>query len=175
MPGGMILLKEFFHDEGLNLAGRTLERASAKAIIWDGRRLLMIYSAQGGGYKFPGGGVDGAESDQQTLAREIEEECGARLVRIAGEFGQVVEYKRPFDPGYAVFKMISRYYLCQVEAGAGVLRLDDYEAALGFRPVWVEIDDALVANNALLHAPEGKVSSWLAREILILGLLQERF
>lgn len=164
----MKLLKEIFHDQGLNLEGRNLAREAVKGIIRQGSKLLMIHCANGGGYKFPGGGVDAGEADEQTLAREIREECGARLLQVDGEFGQVVEYKRPFELEQDVFKMISRYYLCQVEDGVGELRMDTYEQELGFRPVWVDIDDALGTNRKLLRSRHADVPTWINRETFIL-------
>jgi 8-oxo-dGTP pyrophosphatase MutT (NUDIX family) len=164
----MKLLKEIFRDPGLNLSGRTLERRSAKAIIRQGRRLLMIYSASGGGYKFPGGGVEAGETDEETLAREIREECGVHLMRVEGEFGQVAEYKRPFEADCEVFKLISRYYLCQVQAGEGELRLEAYEQELGYRPRWVEVEQAIQTNRGLLASGSADVPGWVGRETYVL-------
>ena len=168
----MKLLKEIYRDPGLIPAGRMLERASAKAIVQERRRLLLIYSPQWDNYKFPGGGVVGEETDEQTLARELQEECGASLLRIEGEFGAVVEYKRPFEPGYEIFKMVSRYYFCSVTAEFGKPDLDDYEEALGYRPVWVEIDMALQANLARLGSADRPQLDWTQRETFILGELK---
>ncbi len=169
----MKVIKEIYRDPGLDLAGRTLERASAKAIVQQGRKLLMIFSPEWGNYKFPGGGVDGSETDEQTLARELREECGAQLLRIDGEFGAVVEYKHPLEPEYDVFKMISRYYLCQVAAEMGEPDLDEYERALGYRPVWVEVDAALRANLALLASEPRNQLDWTQRETFVLGELKK--
>lgn len=168
----MKVIKEIYRDPGLNLDGRRLERISVKAIVQDGRRLLLIYSPQRDNYKFPGGGVDGAETDEQTLARELQEECGACLVRIDGEFGAVVEYKRPFESEYEVFKMISRYYCCQVATEMGEPDLDDYERELGYRPVWVEIDTALQANLMRLEPAETSQLDWTQREAFVLSELK---
>jgi 8-oxo-dGTP pyrophosphatase MutT (NUDIX family) len=168
----MKVIKEIFRDPALNLAGRTLERASAKAIVQDGPKLLLIYSPGWDNYKFPGGGVEGAETDEQTLARELREECGARLLRIDGEFGAVVEYKRPFEAEYEVFKMISRYYRCQVAVEMGEPDLVDYERALGYRPVWIEIDTALQANLRRLGSTETSPLDWTQREAFVLGELK---
>jgi 8-oxo-dGTP diphosphatase len=171
----MEILTEIYRDQGLNLAGRTLERASAKAIIQKGGKLLLIHSLHIGGYKFPGGGVDGDETDEQTLAREIREECGTELLRIDREFGQVVEYKRPFEPEYDVFKMISRYYLCQVEDGLGELRLDDYEQELGYCPQWVNIDIAIQANHRLSTRAGAVIPGWIVRESYVLEQVKQNF
>jgi 8-oxo-dGTP pyrophosphatase MutT (NUDIX family) len=164
----MKLLMKIFHDEGLNLEGPVLKRDAVKGIIREGCKLLMIYGANGGGYKFPGGGVAEGETDEQALAREIREECGRRLLRVEGEFGQVVEYKRPFEAEYAVFKMISRYYVCQVDNEMGELRLDAYEQELGFHPVWVELGDAIQVNRVLLSSGGAEAPDWIRREAYVI-------
>jgi 8-oxo-dGTP pyrophosphatase MutT (NUDIX family) len=169
----MELIYEIFRDQGLDLEGRTLERESAKGIILRGHKLLLVYSSFGGGYKFPGGGVRPGETDEETLAREIQEECGARLDQILGEFGMVIEYKRPFETEYEVFKMISRYYICRVDNGSGQLCLDDYEQELGYQPRWVDIKDAVQANRRLSNSAGANVPDWIAREAYVLELLKQ--
>jgi len=169
----MKLIYEIFRDQGLNLEGRTLERESAKAIIWRGGKLLLVYSSSRGAYKFPGGGVQLGETYEETLAREIREECGARLDQILGEFGMVIEYKRPFEPEYEVIKMISRYYLCRVGDGLGQLCLDDYEQELGYCPQWVDINDAIQANHRLSNLPGADIPGWVVREMYILEKVKQ--
>jgi ADP-ribose pyrophosphatase YjhB (NUDIX family) len=171
----MKLLKEIFRDQGLNLAGRTLVRESAKAIINQGRQLLMVFSTHEGGYKFPGGRVEAGETYEQTLAREIAEECGADMVKVTGEFGMVTEYKVPFELGYDVFKMVSRYYLCQIQDGSGELHLDDYEEELGYRPQWVDLDDAIQVNSQLSSLTGKVIPGWVVREAYVLELVKRFF
>jgi len=174
MEKKMKKLIEIHRDKGLNLTGRTLERESAKAIIWRGGKLLLVNSSIRDGYKFPGGGVKPGESFEETLTREILEECGARLLHILGEFGIVIENKLPFEPEYEVFKMTSRYYLCQVGDGLGEQCLDDYEQELGYRPQWVDIEYAIQTNRWLSSQTEANVPGWLVRETYILELVRQQ-
>lgn len=127
----------------------------------------MIYSSKVGDYKFPGGGVDKGESHEQALVREVREECGTSLSQVGEEIYRVVEYGLPMEQDFDVFKMTSYYYPCQVQDGFGLQKLDAYERDLGFVPVWVHPDQALLANRSLLAA--AAPPQWLQREILVLG------
>jgi 8-oxo-dGTP diphosphatase len=172
--GAMKLLKEIYRNDNLNLGGRTLVRESARAIILRGHELLLVYASLEGGYKFPGGGVEPGETHDETLAREIQEECGARLSQILREYGMVIEYKLPFEPEFDVFKMISRYYVCQVTECLVEPRLDDYERQLGYCPQWVPVQDAIHANHRLSSLAGGDVPGWIVRETYILNLIGDQ-
>jgi ADP-ribose pyrophosphatase YjhB (NUDIX family) len=167
----MKILTEIHRNEGINIGGKKIHRTAVRAVIQRGHNLLMVYSANVGDYKFPGGGVDTGESHEQALARELREECGAVLVEFGESIGAVIEYDIPMETEFDAFKMTSHYYFCQVEDGLGTQKLDEYEKDLGFKPVWIDINDVLSANRSLLdfdNTPE-----WLKREIFVLELLTQ--
>jgi 8-oxo-dGTP pyrophosphatase MutT (NUDIX family) len=137
-----------------------------RAVIRRGRELLMVYSANVGDYKFPGGGVDDGESHEQALAREVREECGASLLSVDGELGAIIEYNFAKEKDFDVFKMTSHYYFCHAGDDFGAQTLDDYERDLDFKPVWVDIDFAISTNQSLLDSD--KPPEWLKREIFVL-------
>ena len=166
----METLTTLHRADGIDVHGKTIKRTAVRAVIQRGRELLMVRSAKVGDYKFPGGGVDEGESHAQALAREIQEECGAVLIHIGREIGAVVEYKPAFDEGFDTFMMTSHYYLCAVAEGLGAQNLDDYEADLGFEPVWMPLDEALRSNRFLLES--ASPPEWLRREIFMLEYLQ---
>lgn len=166
----MQILTEIHRAEGINTHGKTVHRTAVRAVILRGPELLMVYSSNVGDYKFPGGGVDIGETHQQALARELLEECGASLLSVDGEFGAVVEYNFAEEKEYDVFKMTSYYYFCQIREEFGSQKLDGYEKELGFQPLWINIDEAILLNRSLLETDE--IPQWLHREIFILEHLK---
>ena len=130
----------------------------------------MIHSSKVGDFKFPGGGVNKGETHAQALCREVHEESGMSVISIAPELGAIIEYDIPVESDYDVFKMDSHYYPCEVEDTFGTQTLDDYEQALGFKPVWIAIDRAIELNKALLHSDDRP--KWLKREIFVLEYIQ---
>lgn len=162
----MQILTEIHRAEGINTHGRAILRTAVRAVILRGRELLMVYSSNVGDYKFPGGGVDTGESHLQALARELLEECGASLLSMDGELGAVIEYNFAEEKEHDVFKMTSYYFFCQIREELGSQKLDGYENDLGFQPVWISIDEAILANRSLLDTND--IPQWLHREIFVL-------
>lgn len=169
----MRLLKEIFRKDNLNLSGRAISREAVRGIIRQENRLLMVHSSKDGDYKFPGGGVDAGETCEEALVREIREECGARVTSICSEFGMVIEYDKPKEPGYDVFKMTSRYYICSIDPVLGDQSLDEYEEKLGFEPVWIDIDSAINANKTVIDTKKHDAPRWTQRELYVLELLKK--
>ncbi|MCD4707580.1 MAG: NUDIX domain-containing protein [Candidatus Sabulitectum sp.] len=169
----MYFLKEIFREDVINTEGRTLHREAVRGIILQQHTILMIYSPVNGDYKFPGGGVDENESCEKALIREVQEECGAVLSHISQEVGCVIEYSIPREINYDVFKMTSRYFLCNTDDDFREQNLDQYEQDLGFRPVRVDIDTAIQTNNAILDATDRKIPPWTDRETLVLKYIKE--
>jgi 8-oxo-dGTP pyrophosphatase MutT (NUDIX family) len=164
----MKLLKRIYRCKGINLQGKVNFRTAVRGIIPSGNKLLMIYSTARGDYKFPGGGVDAGETHEQALAREIREECGATTTRIGPGFGKVLEYDNSIEAGFDTFKMASFYYWCEIETIFQPQMLEDYEADLGFKPVWVSPDTAIQKNRQLLSTASDQEIFWLKRETFIL-------
>jgi len=167
----MNLLTEIDRSPGINRRGKTIHRTAVRGVVLRRSNLLMIYSSNVGDYKFPGGGVDAGESHAEALTREIREECGMSLRHIGLEVGAVIEYDIPLEQGFDVFKMTSHYYQCEVEDGVGNQKLDRYEQELGFKPVWIEVSEAIQSNRVLLDAD--KTPEWLRREIFVLEYIQQ--
>jgi 8-oxo-dGTP pyrophosphatase MutT (NUDIX family) len=159
---------EIYHKPGLHLHGRTIAREAVRGIIAEGTRLLMVYSANVGDYKFPGGGMLPGENHDAALQREIAEELGAESITIGQPFGAMIEYDQPVEPDFDLFMMTSHYYWCRIGTSLGKQCLDDYEADLGFTPQWVEIADAIQQNRALLTDPARYTPRWVRRELFVL-------
>lgn len=166
----MKLIAEIHRSLGVNVEGKTIHRTAVRAVVLRGRDLLMIHSSNVGDYKFPGGGVAEGETHAQALCREVQEECGMPSLHVGSEIGAVIEYDIPAEKHYDAFKMTSHYYRCDVEGEFGMQTLDDYERELGFKPVWIDIDEAIQRNKALLHF--ARTIKWLRREIFVLEYIQ---
>ena len=54
----MKLLKEFFHNEKIQVNGRTISREAVRGVIIDDKKLLMVFSEKNGDYKFPSGAFE---------------------------------------------------------------------------------------------------------------------
>ncbi len=164
-------LAEIYRSAGVNIHGRTVHRTAVRAVARRGNELLMVYSSTVGDYNFPGGGVDKGETHEQALVREVAEECGMTVLHVREEICRIVEYDRPMEQDFDVFKMTSHYYSCEVQDGFGLQKLETYELNLGYEPVWMALDQAIHANRSLLtdsHPPK-----WLQREILVLEYIKE--
>ena len=171
----MRLLNEIFHQNGLNLSGKTVTREAVRGIIFDRDRLLMIFSKRNGDYKFPGGGVKKGEDYRKALIREIKEESGVDDVTIGKGFGLVIEYDLPIEKEFDLFKMTSRYYLCSIGNRMGEQQLDPYEQDLGFTARWISIELALNTNRVLLQEKFPDIPRWVRRETFILEELMHYY
>lgn len=149
----------------------TIERQAVRAIVRRGGGLLMVYSQQVGDYKFPGGGIEAGESHEQALAREIREECGYTMLSFGERLFRIFEEKPDkFKPDIR-FCMVSDYYACTVGEECLALKLDDYEAKLGFRPVWISVRAALQANRQLVATRPEQAPVWIRRDTWMLEQL----
>jgi 8-oxo-dGTP pyrophosphatase MutT (NUDIX family) len=168
----MKLLKEIHRTRGLTPGGRVMKRRAVRGIIYTAPNLLMVYSTENGDYKFPGGGMRRTETHAQALRREIREECGARLTGNLHPFGRVVEYDRAFQSGFDLFMMTSYYYWCRIRGELGHQDLDPYERAMGFKPRWVTLDQAIENNSILLRDHADSCPKWAVRELFVLKELK---
>lgn len=125
-------------------------RPSVRGVIFDNDgRVAMIYSRKYHFYKFPGGGVEGDEEHLATLAREIKEETGMKLVpESAKEFGEVLRIQGGNKDGKAViFVQRNYYYTCKVEEEIGEQELDEDEKDLDFVLKFVPVEEAIRVNG----------------------------
>lgn len=152
--------------DGLPENGSVFRRTAARGIAFREGKLLAIHTDIGD-YKFPGGGVEPEESLEQALGRELLEETGYSLIGGTQLWGIAHERRRGRTAD--ILEMDSYYFLCQVNDVQVSQKLDDYEAAEHFTPVWIELDMALRANQNLVDDAQ----PWLQREILVMERLKE--
>lgn len=159
-----------------NPNGKKFYRPSVRGIILDDAgNVAMIYSQKLHFYKFPGGGVEGGETQLETLAREIKEETGMTLIpESAKEFGEVLKIQNGDDPNEDIIHIQQNfYYTCRVEEKINEQDLDDYEKDLDFVLKFVPIDEAIQANTAFKN--ENKFLEQMAeREKRVLEILKNQ-
>ena len=143
---------------------------AARGIIRNGDTVLMIHCAFYNDYTFPGGGVEGGEDPLYALSRECKEEAGVVIKNIKS-FYKIVE-KRQMDEEYYMHHE-SLFYLCEI-ASYCEQHLETYEVELGYKPVWIKIDDAIKNNIERMNAlTENDYKGVLERELRILYKLKE--
>ncbi|NLY10728.1 MAG: NUDIX domain-containing protein [Firmicutes bacterium] len=169
----MKLVKEIFYKDDLNLGGKTITRDSVKAVIIDNDLILMINSGKYGDYKFPGGGIERNETHEDALIREVKEECGSFVSVIEKEIGKVIEYDRPIEEDFDIFKMTSYFYKCQVIENYCELDLEQYEERLGFKPVWIPIKEAIQKNKGIILSSSQEKPRWIDRDTMVLEYIMD--
>lgn len=164
----MILLQTFTHPDVSASAGRVLERQAARAIVLDGRMILLLYTRRYDDYSLPGGGVNVGEEMVEALQRELVEETGATDVKVGRYVGYIDERRPPRKEGYDVLYMRSFFYLCQAGRVLGQTRPEHYEVANGMVPVWIDIDAAIAHNLQILSAKPATMGLSVERETWML-------
>ena len=152
-------------------AATTITRRAVKAVAVRGSKLLMLRSGSGGDFKFPGGGTNDSETDQQALARELSEECGTDLIRAGEALLELVETRPDSTREGVDFEMVSVYFPCSVSPRRRGQDLDVYERALDLTPEWVTLDRAIATNEKVLES--GSAARWVERETLVLRWLRD--
>ena len=153
------------------LSGQTKEtyRQAARGIIRNGDNVLMIYCAYFNDYTFPGGGVENGENPLSALQRECSEEAGV-IIKNIRPFYKIVEKREVDEETYLTHE--SLFYLCDVE-GYCEPHLEDYEVELGYKAVWISIDEAIKNNLAKMNLlTENDYTGVLERELRILNMLK---
>ncbi|HPH96803.1 MAG TPA: NUDIX domain-containing protein [Anaerolineaceae bacterium] len=174
MKNSLPLLFEIDRSPNVVHHGKTVFRQAVRGVIFQQEKLLMVYSRVNRDYKFPGGGIEPHESHQQALAREILEECGARVTVFLGGLGRVIEYDVPIEKDLELFQMTSHYYLCTVESQFISQKLDQYEKELEFTPEWISIDMAIEANQFILSSPTLPKPKWTMRDTTMLRWIKQK-
>ena len=166
-----MLTKQIFHNKNLNLNGSCIKREAVRAVIIRDDKYLLIYSPVNGDYKFPGGGMEPGESIEDALRREVLEECGFEINEIKSQNGLISEFSEAREDHIDYFQMDSHYYFCTVYSDRQYnQKLDDYERDLGFKPVWITLEEALKTNRKILQ-DNPLPPKWTKRETLFLEYL----
>jgi 8-oxo-dGTP pyrophosphatase MutT (NUDIX family) len=145
-------------------------RRAVKAVAQIDGRLLMLRSASGGAYKFPGGGAEDDEDDAATLIRELDEECGRDVVRIGLLVLRVFEERPAREDPRGRFEMESRYYDCGLSGVRRTPALSESEQREGLHEVLVTWSEAIETNRAVLERDRDHLP-WVDRELQVIEFL----
>jgi 8-oxo-dGTP pyrophosphatase MutT (NUDIX family) len=118
-----------------------VDRPTVKVIIKNGDVVLLLNNGL-----LPGGGKDENESDNEAIAREIQEELGA-TVRDVKEIGSVVQYRNFLSRRYVI-----NGYVAKLASGGGATNPQD-EGEAQFTQTWLSVQDALkLVSNSIAIA-----------------------
>jgi len=81
-------------------------RRAAYAVVLDADSRVAVVRTGGGPLFLPGGGGHPGETPQQTVTREVREECGRTLV-IGARLGDAVQF---FEAGDQAFEMAASFF-----------------------------------------------------------------
>lgn len=155
-----------------DLNGVAFIRHSARCINIKNGLVAMVHSIKYDYYKFPGGGIEEGESEENAMIRETQEETGLVVIpESVKEYGYVHRIQKSDYDDADYFVQDNYYFLCDVEEAIYSQDLDDYEADERFTLEYVEPDKAIYVNRNVNHGP--KDQTMLEREARVLELLKE--
>ena len=102
----------------------------------------------------------------------MEEETGARNIKVMQHFGLYEEYRPWYKPEYDIIHIESYCYVCRVDFELGSTRLEDYEKSNAMVPVWINVRDAIKHNKELMAPGKSKGRS-IKRETFLLEQIAE--
>jgi len=149
-------------------------RNAVRAVILNENKLLMAHLEKTDEYKFPGGGKNEDETIEDALKREVLEEVGYKVLKIKEKIGIITEYGIAIEGGNNIFKMISEYYIVEIDNKQQKQNLDEYEKELLFKPCWVEIKTAYETNKEKIDR-KIETTPWISRETIALGILLKEY
>lgn len=127
----MQLITEIVHPELKSKQGRVFRRHAARGIVMRGEQILLLFTERYNDFSFPGGGLDAGEDIIVGLKRELEEETGAREIRVLQHYGYIEEYRPYWKPEYDLMHMTSHFYVCEVASQLEPVKMESHEIANG--------------------------------------------
>lgn len=153
---------------------RITRREASRGIIINDNKILLVYSGKNHDYKFPGGGIRFSENQINALKREVLEETGYSIIDSSIKpYGYVMEKHKSLIYKDETFVQVSNYYLCKVIEEKNNQNLDDYEKEYEFEPIFIDVDEAIKANEYIINNCDISKFNWIKRDTLVLKYLKE--
>lgn len=151
---------------------RITTRQAVRAIVIKDNKILMVHTNKGD-YKFPGGGIKKSETHEDALRREVTEETGYIVDQMKDKAGLIIQRNPNQFDANGIFQMTSYYYFCDVKQNKTKQHLDKYEQEQEFAPIWIELDEVIAKNEAILTQKGTQINPWVYRETLALRSIKE--
>ncbi len=164
----MKLIKQLVHPEVKSFDGNILKRQAARGIVLRQQSILLLFTERYNDFSFPGGGLGPGEEPEVGLQRELEEETGARNVRVHSHAGFIEEYRPHKRAGFDLMHMISHFFVCDVDPELQATRMESHEVANGMRPLWVDLHEAIAHNRSVMQRQEKSMGMSIQRETFML-------
>ncbi len=136
----MELLREI-SDQSFGLKPRNTRyviRRAARAIVLNGEgSMALMHATKLNYYKLPGGGIEGRETIQAALHREVKEETGCQIKEIC-PIGVIIEYRSRLK-----FMPFSYCFIAKVIGAPEKPKLTEREEGNGFVVEWFTVAQAV--------------------------------
>ncbi|MDO9624087.1 MAG: NUDIX domain-containing protein [Pseudomonas sp.] len=165
----MQLIAELIHPALASTHGNALKRQAARGIVLREAQILLLFTERYNDFSFPGGGVDPGEDIVTGLRRELEEETGAREIKVLRNYGFIEEYRPYWKPEYDLMHMTSHFFVCDIATHLQPVRMESHELANGMRPLWVNLHEAIAHNQAVMQRQEKTMGQSIQRETFMLN------
>ncbi len=119
-------------------ASQLILRPAAYALLFWGRKILLLRMKHTGKYHPPGGGVQVDERIEDALKRETREETGLEI-----EVGELVHFHELFfyyDPSGRAYHGLHFYYRCFSKSSCLIGDDQVHDGSTG-QPRWIEVED----------------------------------
>ena len=147
-----------------------IERRSMRGVIFLDGKLLVVETGNGE-IKLPGGGMEGNETEIETLVREVLEETGRRVRPETVRLFYTIEEKRASFKEHALWHQISKIFLCDVDDSISEPKYTPGEIRKNMHVALMPIEEAIEKSKKIISGTD--YMPWNNREYRTLLLIKE--